>query len=100
MYTAEDFARAKKGFHARLYVVGALLAVTIACLCVALTLRLRLFVSLFRRMGTGQVRAETLFGLDAACMASRTVKQFWFPGGISVRSDGKGLLVWTGPRKA
>lgn len=37
MYTAEDFARAKKGFHARLYVVGALLAVTIACLCVALT---------------------------------------------------------------
>ena len=43
MYTAEDFARAKKGFHARLYVVGDLLAVTIACLCVALTLRLRLF---------------------------------------------------------
>lgn len=63
-------------------------------------LRLRLFASLIRRMGTGQVRAETLFGLDAACMASRTVKQFWFPGGISVRSDGKGLLIGLGPHKA
>ena len=43
MYTAEDFVRAQKGFHTRLYIAIALLAATIACLCVALTLRLRLF---------------------------------------------------------
>ena len=43
MYTADDFVRAQKGFHTRLYIAIALLAATIACLCVALTLRLRLF---------------------------------------------------------
>lgn len=51
MYTAEDFVRARKGFHARLYVAIALFAICIACLCVALTVRLRLFGMLSMLIG-------------------------------------------------
>lgn len=43
MYTAEDFYRAQKAFRLRLYISAALLAATLACLVVALTVRLRLF---------------------------------------------------------
>ncbi len=62
-------------------------------------LRLRVFAALIHRMGAGQARSETLFSLDAACMASRTAKLFRFPGKIFVRSDEKGLLVGRDPQE-
>lgn len=56
-------------------------------------LRLRVFAALIRRLGVGQARAETLFELDAACMASRATKEFRFPGGIIVRTNREGLFA-------
>ena len=59
-------------------------------------LRLRVAAALLRQAGKGQARATTLFALDSACMASKAVKEFQFPGGIVLRTDAEGLLLLAG----
>ena len=56
-------------------------------------LRLRLYAALVRQFGQGQARAETLFQLDTACMASRQTRRFRLPGGIQITTNAEGLRV-------
>lgn len=55
--------------------------------------RLRLYMALIRLTGRGQARAETLFRLDRAVMASRSYKRFQLPGSLSIETDERGITV-------
>lgn len=55
--------------------------------------RLRLYMALVRLAGRGQARAETLFRLDRAVMASRNYKRFQLPGFLSIETDEQGITV-------
>ncbi len=62
-------------------------------------IRLRAFMALIQRLGSGQTRAKTLFDLDTASATSQATKQFRFPGGIVVRTDKEGLYAFVQARK-
>lgn len=59
-------------------------------------LRLRLYKAVLARLGPGQVRVETLLGLDAALAAGTAPRVFQLPGGKSVRLEARTVIFSPG----